>query len=99
MQNQLGLFENEQCEFIYPEGLYTERVMSLESALRGRSPAGLPASVYYMSNREDEEMVSSPCVVKSFIPEENSTSDPHMTGSGFGVDRLAAQIDDPQGDP
>lgn len=89
--SQLSVFENHECEYVYPEGLYVARLKALESALRERSdPYGLGVSAYFAPERgrEDSEMESSTGHVVSLIPEEESSSDPHMAGSGFGVVRV-----------
>lgn len=85
---ELSVFENDKCEYIFPEGLYMERLTSLESALRSRNTCnGLPVSVFYEVPRapEDSPMEASQGVILALIPEEESSSDPHMSGSGFGI--------------
>ena len=76
---------------MFPEGLYVERLKALEGALRNRrQPFGLGISAYFAPERgrEDCEMESSPGHIVTMIPEEESSSDPHMAGSGFGVVRV-----------
>ncbi len=88
---QLSVFENDKCEYLFPEGLFTERLTSLESALRERnSMTHLPVSVFYEVPRasEDAPMEASQGVILSLMPEEDSTSDPHMSGSGFGIVKI-----------
>jgi len=65
--------------------------MALEVALRNRrQPRGLGVSAYFAPERgrEDAEMESSAGQIQTLIPEEESSSDPHMVGSGFGVVRV-----------
>ena len=76
---------------MFPEGLYVERLKALEGGLRNRrQPFGLGISAYFAPERgrEDCEMESSPGHIVTMIPEEESSSDPHMAGSGFGVIRV-----------
>ena len=89
---QLSLFQSEKCEFIFPEGLYIERLQSLESALRERNTvAGLPVSAYYEASRasEDAAMEASEGKIEALLPELESSSNPHLNGSGFEVLRVA----------
>jgi hypothetical protein len=86
---QLSLFENDKCEFVIPEMLYTSRLTALERTLVDSdfSFEGLDIHLYYYDpdvNEEDQEMHLYPAVVKS-LGEEEAQSNPHLRGSGFGV--------------
>lgn len=93
---QVHLFENEKSEFIFPEGLYVERLRAFESALRQRDAvAGLEVNVFYENNSrtQDAAMQSYQMEVASFVPED-SPANPHLTGSGYGVVQVRTPSDD-----
>lgn len=88
---QVSLFENDKCEFVFPEGQYTGRLRSLERSVRARSLqfSGLEVNIYYNESNdiEDSEMRVYPATIQG-LQEEDAYANANLKGSGFGVVEL-----------
>jgi hypothetical protein len=86
----LSLFEYNSCEYLFPEGLYVGRLHALEAAIRERGMQfqGLGVHLYYSEtqrgSREDVEMKEYDATIVN-LNEADDLSDPHLSGSGFGI--------------
>jgi hypothetical protein len=87
---QLSLFENNNCEYIFPEGLYVGRLQALEASIRERGMKfqGLGVHLYYSEaqggSQEETEMKEYDATIES-LEEDEGHPDPHLGGSGYGI--------------
>mmetsp|Transcript_45051 Transcript_45051/g.109545 ORF Transcript_45051/g.109545 Transcript_45051/m.109545 type:complete len:2276 (-) Transcript_45051:82-6909(-) len=86
---ELSLFENNNCDYLVPEVLYTSRLKALEANLRSRNgdPTGLEVDMFYErsnNSREDPTMEVWLATIDE-IEDDDDRRDTHLRGSGYGV--------------
>lgn len=93
---QVSIFDNDQCEFVIPECLYVHRLQKLEAALgatrRTRRVPELAVKLFYGKDNasEDDDMVLYDATITGFRGEQ-SQSNLHLRGSGFGLVKTTSQ--------